>query len=134
VRRADLERFRDRTSTNNQIVANSIHDNGSPAILVVPSASPSPPNLTSVTSSGTATEIKGVIFGAPNTNYGLQFFANPATDPFGYAEGRTLLGSMTFVTDGNGRFTFDEVLPVSVAIGEYVTSTAMGQILGFSTV
>jgi len=41
---------------------------------------------------------------------------------------------MTFVTDGNGRFTFDEVLPVSVASASTSRRPRWVKILGFSNV
>ena len=65
------------------------------------------PTLASAVSSGTDTSITGT-FSAGTENglasvlMTLDFYANPLTDPSGYGQGQTYLGSRTIRTDQNG--------------------------------
>jgi titin len=113
--------------TGNSILGNSIHDNGGPGILLEPGANndQAAPVLTTAYATSGATIVIGTLAGTPNTttNYHLEFFANPATDP----EGQTPLGSwsgpITFNAGGQGSFT--TVLPAAPPAGQgLVTATA----------
>jgi hypothetical protein len=77
------------------------------------------PVLTSATSDGVNTTIAGTLdsFGT----FTLEFFANAACDSNGHGEGATLLGS-TAVSGVNP--SFGVILPIPVAVGQFVTSTA----------
>ncbi len=54
----------------------------------------------------------------------IQFFSSPALDTSGYGGGKNLLGSTYVTTNSNCVTAFDVTLPVSVPLGQYITSTA----------
>src|SRR5262249_45972416 len=58
--------------------------------------------------------------------YDLDFYSNPvcANRPQELPEGETYLGAIQATTDGSGNATFNAVLPVAVANGSPITSTA----------
>jgi hypothetical protein len=82
------------------------------------------PVLTTATSSGGTTKIAGTLTSIANTTFRLEFFAND-TDPLGLpAEGQQMLGFANATTDANGNTTFNFSLPLSIADGRIVTTTA----------
>ena len=114
------------SATANSLRGNSIYANGKLAIDLGGSGTPlvndslrhSGPNnyrdyplitsvVTSVQSGGAPlTTITATLHGAPNTIYTVDFYANPASDPSGYGQGRTDIGSALFLTDASGTATF----------------------------
>lgn len=82
------------------------------------------PVLDTVTTSQEETSITGSLSSSANTSYTLEFFVNLTCDTTGHGEGRTLIGSESVTTDGNGTaqftFTFNTVLPANA----FVTATA----------
>ncbi len=82
------------------------------------------PDLTAATSSGNNTIIQGTLNSTANTSFTLQFFSNATCDASGNGEGEIFIGSTTVMTDGGSNATFSATLPVSVAPGHYITSTA----------
>ncbi|HEY9848357.1 MAG TPA: DUF4347 domain-containing protein, partial [Leptolyngbyaceae cyanobacterium] len=82
------------------------------------------PVLTGATSDGTSTSVAGTFNGAASTNFTLQFFSNATSDPTGYGEGQTFLGSTTVTTDASGNASFTPNFATAVAAGQYITATA----------
>ena len=60
------------------------------------------PVITSASSSGRATAIKGKLNSTPRETFVIQLFSNPGGDP----EGKKFLGQKTVTTDGNGDASF----------------------------
>src|SRR4029453_14212599 len=54
----------------------------------------------------------------------LRFFASPTCDPSGNGEGIVCLGTSSGTTDPAGNSPFGVTLPVSVAVGQFITATA----------
>lgn len=124
-------------SYNNAILGNRIFGNGALGIdlgnpgvnAIIPCGSTSGGNLSqnyptlAQAVSGAGTAIRGMLNCKPNQPYVLQFFANPACDPFGYGEGQFYLGQITVVTGANCTNSFVAHLPTPVPPG-YSTITA----------
>jgi titin len=81
------------------------------------------PVLTAVTTGGGTTTVTGVLLGAPDTAFTLEFFADTVCNPSGFGEGESLLGDLTVTTDadGNASFTFT---CAAVPSGQFVAATA----------
>jgi len=77
------------------------------------------PVITSATSSGTATTIKGTLDSKPRKSFTIQFFSNPA----GTDEGKTYLGQVPVKTNRQGKVSFN-VLGPEVPAGNEITTTA----------
>ena len=125
--------------TGNAILGNSIFANAGLGIDIQPFGAAVPndacdvdtgpnnlqnfPVLTSAASSPAGTIVMGTLNSTPNSNFTVQFFANPSCDISGNGEGKTYLGQMTVTTDGtcNGGFTANVQ---RLRPGQVVTSTA----------
>lgn len=122
------------TTVGNHIITNSIFSNGRLGIDLNPggreqdSKDPDtgPPNnlqnypvITSATSTGTATTVKGTLNSRPRKTFTVQFFSNPA----GTDEGKTYLGQVNVRTNRKGKASFN-VLGPAVSEGEEITATA----------
>ncbi len=68
--------------------------------------------------------VQGVMMGAANTTYRLQFFANNACDPSGFGEGQRLLGTFSVTTDASCQASFAVTLPALGPPGQSITATA----------
>jgi CSLREA domain-containing protein len=80
------------------------------------------PVITSpVTTTGTATTIKGTLNSRPRKTFTIQFFSNPA----GADEGKTYLGQVNVKTNKKGNASFN-VLGPAVTAGDEITTTATG--------
>jgi len=73
---------------------------------------------------GSGTRVQGTLNSTAATTFDLDFYSMCNLRPAELLEGKTYLGSIQVTTDGSGNATFDEVLPVTIAAGELVTSTA----------
>ena len=82
------------------------------------------PVLVSAVSSGGATTIDGTLNSVPSSQFRIEFFSNTTLDPSNFGEGENFLGSAIVATDANGDVAFSVTLPVSVAGGQFITSTA----------
>ena len=111
---------------SNRVSANSIFDNGGPGILLGSGANQSQnaPALTDAVAAYGSTQVQGVLSSQANTSFWLEFFASPAWDGAGIAEGRTYLGAATRSTDPAGNAIFSVTLPVSVPADNLITATA----------
>lgn len=82
------------------------------------------PVLTSVTTGGGTTTVKGTLKAAANSTFRVEFFSN-APDPMnGIAEGQTLIGFVNATTDAGGTATFSATLAGALPAGRVVTATA----------
>src|SRR5262249_47605718 len=115
-----LSKF-DVTTVHNPILSNSIFSNAGLGIdlgddgvtlntpggpHVGPNHFQNFPEIESVTVAGSTTTIQVSLNSIPKTHFLIQLFTNPAKDPTGYGQGRTLLvGTATplfLLTDGSG--------------------------------
>jgi len=116
-------------ATGNSILSNSIFSNGEPSAyagiyLFFSNHSQNYPVLISAVghADGTTT-LRGLFKSTPNTNYRLEFFANPAADPSGFGEGQTFLDAVGVTTDGFGHASFTVTLGF-LPVGTSLTATA----------
>jgi EF hand len=82
------------------------------------------PVLATVTGHAERTTITGTLDSTPNTTFVLEFFASPAAGSTGYGPGMTPLGTRTVTTAADGHVDFTIVLPVGIAAGSVVSTTA----------
>lgn len=80
------------------------------------------PAITSVTTSGGTTTIKGELLSKPNETFTVRFFSNPS----GTDEGLTFIGQKVVETGSDGKSTFTFVPAKVVGAGKTVTATATG--------
>jgi Calx-beta domain len=119
----------------NSIHANSIFSNGQLGIdLLTDEVSPNDnldgnesqnyPVLSSAANQNGALNIQGTFNSKANATFTIEFFSNTSCDPSGYGEGQSYLGKTTASTDSAGNVSVNTTLPVNVATGSYITSTA----------
>jgi parallel beta-helix repeat protein len=82
------------------------------------------PVLTSAIPGTGQVTIQGTLNGNSYNTYLIQFFSSSTRDTSGYGGGRDLLGSTYVTTGSNCIAAFDVTLPVTVPLGQYITSTA----------
>ena len=80
------------------------------------------PVISSATTEGVTTTIKGKLRSAPRKTFIIQVFSSPQKDPSGYGEGKEFMGHREVTTnrDGIGSFTFK----TGDIRGAFVTATA----------
>lgn len=79
--------------------------------------------------------IAGSLNSNANTAYRVEFFSSPACGSQGHGQGHTYLGSSNVITDATGNTGFSITLPITVAGGRSITSTAtkLGGLTPFET-
>jgi CSLREA domain-containing protein len=82
------------------------------------------PVVSSASSGGGGTTVRGTLNSTPGTRFTLEFFSNSACDGSGHGEGERFLGSTTLLTDGGGNANFTASFPTAVPTGQFVTATA----------
>jgi len=82
------------------------------------------PQLTSASNTLEGTFITGSLNSRPSTNFTIDFYANAATDPSGFGEGQSWIGSTGVTTDGSGNATFTASTPAIYLKGNHITATA----------
>ncbi len=82
------------------------------------------PVLTSAVSVASSTVVTGTFNSTPSETFHLEFFANPTANASGYGEGQTYLGSSSVTTDASGNASFAVAFPVTVPVGNFISSTA----------
>jgi photosystem II stability/assembly factor-like uncharacterized protein len=114
------------TGTGNAIRRNSTSASTNLGIELVNSGNNNQPapTLTSASTDGSNVTLQGSFTGAPNTNYDLDFFANPSPNSSGFGEGKQLLGSATRTTDATGTVRFTIAFNVAVPAGQSISATA----------
>jgi hypothetical protein len=80
------------------------------------------PVLTLASNTVAATFIRGTH--TPSLTFRLELFANLASDPSGYGEGKTFLGFTNLTTDAGGNFAFN--WPTPLTPGLFLAATANG--------
>jgi hypothetical protein len=93
------------------------------------------PVITSISSDGSGTTIRGTLNSTPSTVFTLDFYSNAAPDPSGYGEGETYLGSTTATTAPDCTTSFSTTISPAVPSGRYISATATdpsGNTSGFS--
>jgi CSLREA domain-containing protein/uncharacterized repeat protein (TIGR01451 family) len=75
-------------------------------------------------SSGISVVISADLDSAPQTEYVVEFFANPSCDSSGNGEGQTFIGRILVTTDATGHAEAPATLAASVPVGSYITATA----------
>jgi hypothetical protein len=111
-------------ATAYSISANSIYDNFGLGIDVNADMliTAGYPVLTVASNTPPTTLIRGTH--TPSTTFRLEVFLNPACDPSGYGEGRTLLTVTNIATDAGGNFALN--WPATITPGMFLTATANG--------
>jgi parallel beta-helix repeat protein len=82
------------------------------------------PVLNSATSTTASTTIAGSLASSPDTTFRVELFSSSSCDSHGNGQGRRFLGATDVTTNAAGDATIDATLPVTVANGQVVTSTA----------
>jgi Calx-beta domain/Domain of unknown function (DUF4214) len=128
----------DGASINNAVLGNSIFANGALGIDLGndgvtandqhdaddgPDRLQNFPALTFAVDFPANLNVAGSLDSAPDTDFTIQLFSNPACDPTGSGEGQTLLTSFHQTTNDSGKLVFT-VLIANVAVGQFVTATA----------
>jgi parallel beta-helix repeat protein len=123
----------------NEIAANSIHDNGALGIDLGdngvtpndPGDADSGPNglqnfpvLDTAQSDGSSVSVNGTFNSQSNQSYRIEFFGSAACDVSGYGEGETFLGSAQIQTDAGGNAAISTTIPAQVGGVMYLTATA----------
>ncbi len=129
------------SGTGNSILGNSIFSNASPGILLNSANNANDnqaaPVLTGGSTSSGGTSVSGTLASVAHTTFRIEFFANAAMDPSGYAgPGPDLPRFANVTTDasGNGSFTatFSTVVPTGYFISATATNLATGDTSEFS--
>jgi hypothetical protein len=85
------------------------------------------PVLTSVSTDGGTTTVRGTLHSQANTEFLLEFFTNASCDPSGNGEGQTWFATVSAVsTDGQGNLAFTSGVSPALPVGTIVTATATG--------
>ncbi|HEY2251016.1 MAG TPA: right-handed parallel beta-helix repeat-containing protein, partial [Planctomycetaceae bacterium] len=73
---------------------------------------------------GSSTHFVGTINSVANSTLTIDFYSNPAADPFGYGQGHVYLGSTVVTTDGAGYAAFNVRLASATSVGDVISATA----------
>jgi hypothetical protein len=132
------------TTIGNSVLSNSIFSNGSQfpqaksgielAGAFVTNNGPGPhtgPNhlqnypvlISAVEHADGSTTLRGLFNSTPNTNYRVEFFANPTADPSAFGQGQTFLDATGVTTDASGNASFTVTLGY-LPVGTSITATA----------
>jgi hypothetical protein len=76
--------------------------------------------------------IRGRMYGAPNTEYALEFFTNELPHPLHFGQGSTYLGQGSVTCGSTGEGDISVTIPASVGISQIITATATGPDLSTS--
>jgi hypothetical protein len=130
--------FEQGDSHGDSILSNSIFSNGGPTfpdsppggILLRPGIEKltnhlqhAPVLISAVGHADGTTTLRGLFNSTPNTNYRLEFFANPTADPTGFGQGQTFLDATGVTTDAGGNASFTMALGF-LPVGTSLTATA----------
>ena len=136
------------SGTGNSILSNSIFSNGHLGIdLVAPNDPPSgvTPNQPGVRSGpndlqnypvitavvgGTKGSVQATLNSLVNTSFLIQFFSNTMSDPSGYGQGQTLIGSQVITTNSSGIATVIIDPAGGVTADAFISATATNQNTG----
>jgi CSLREA domain-containing protein len=82
------------------------------------------PLITSFTSGGGTTNIRGTLNSTPDTVFSIDFFSNTGCDSSGFGEGARFFASGGFMTDASGNASFNVNFPQALPAGRVITATA----------
>jgi photosystem II stability/assembly factor-like uncharacterized protein len=82
------------------------------------------PIISSITSSGGSTNIKGSLNSTASTQFRIDFYSNAACDPSGNGEGALPFGNILVTTGANGNATFDVTIATPLPVNRTITATA----------
>ena len=85
------------------------------------------PVLTLAAPSPGKTALRGQLNGRPNTTFSVQFFSSTQSDPSGFGEGQTFVGSASVTSDASGNAQIYAELPSALGKGQFITATATDQ-------
>ena len=136
------------SGTGDSILSNSIFSNGhlginlvapgdppsgvtpnEPGVRVGPNDLQNTPVMTAVVA-GTKGAAQATLNSLPNTPFLIQFFSNTASDPSGYGQGQTLLGSQSVTTNARGNAMASLTPAAGVAPSTWVSATATNLVTG----
>ncbi len=121
-------------AAENDIAANSIHDNGGlgihltrePGSPVLPPGNHGQPapDLTAAGSAGGSTTVAGTLAAAPSASYRIDFYSSARCDPSRFGEGERYLGSTTVLTSAAGTAAFTASFAVGLPPQAAYTATS----------
>ena len=82
------------------------------------------PIITSISSNGGSTNIKGSLNSSPSSQFRIDFYSNAACDPSGNGEGALPFGNTQVTTNANGDATFDVTIASPLPANRTITATA----------
>ncbi len=82
------------------------------------------PVLAGAVSGGAATQVSGTLNSTANTQFLIEFFANPAADADGTCEGKSFVGFVQVATDASGNASVDKTLATTLPPGYRLSATA----------
>lgn len=114
------------SGTGNNIRRNSMFSNSQKGIVLGTGANDNQvaPTLTSSLTTGGITTVTGTLTGTPNSVYTVELFSNTEKDPSGFGEGRVFIGTTQVTIGSSGTGTFAAAATTSVAVNQFVSSTA----------
>jgi uncharacterized repeat protein (TIGR01451 family) len=68
--------------------------------------------------------VEGSLNATPNSQFTVEFFANTQPDRSGFGQGRTPIGTRTFMTDATGNVDITSTLAATVPPGQFISATA----------
>jgi parallel beta-helix repeat protein len=83
------------------------------------------PVLTSVTTSGSFTNIAGTLNSTANTTFTIDFYRNTSCDTSNNGEGESRVGHVTVTTDASGNATINATGLTAVPVGQVATAVAI---------
>jgi len=86
-----------------------------------------------VISGGTQLIVSGALNTNANGHYRIEFFGNTSPHSTGRGGAQTYLGFVNVASDGSGNASFSTTLNVTVAMGSYVTATAIKSDAAYAT-
>jgi hypothetical protein len=108
------------------ILSNSIYGNGRLGIELAPGANNGvvPPVLANPVVTGGKTTLAGTVVGAAGAAFRIELFGNPARDPSGFGQGKTLLGSTTVAIGNDGQPATFQLVVDGDLTGQTISATA----------
>ena len=82
------------------------------------------PVLTTVTENASGTTVMARLNSAPNASFTIDVYSNLVSDPSGFGQGQTYLGSVNVNTDASGNAAFTFSTATKVAFGQFISATA----------
>ncbi len=88
------------------------------------------PVVTTASDLGSSTQVVGTFNSTASRSFEIDVYADTECHGSGFGEGETYLGLIAVTTDGAGNATFDTTIPVALAAGSVITTTAVDMTTG----